>query len=740
MNNAKKVSIVDYADVLKTSLENRNSVIVGYKPSNDGYFGVSQDIYVDANNSINFNDIKLVDSTGQPIVIDSLKYYTVGNDNRLISLTSEEVEELLLNNTKSPILMSSNELSGDVVASDLGLVTESMDNLVGYINADGKLEYSAEVGESGLFGAMFDVINYYRNINNSLKAGIVGEANAVAAIAQAYQAIDTAGASVANNALNTPYYGGYSGGGSSKSNISENEYTVNGMTAEQINASTTSMMSNTKSAVSSGRYDKIANFLGDTAQPGKIGKVSVSKLGDTINTIIPTLEEDAKSSTQMMGSIDDFISQINSNGKLKGEAWDKVKKNLSSYKDLLEVSVDSSEFLANVMETAKKMIEDFLYPDTELDDSVLPELEEQFTKLKNSIADLDIKIQQMRNSQREVCSWIVDKSGKQVTDYSTCHKDPTDEEIARMQSLLDQYKAEAEEIEKKIKRIYDFADVMKNAQKLIKDAVEEVKKAFENPSQHVGDNSGFASRFNLDLSAYGLVGSSAGDYLKGYMDQVGSGENNTQVPKTINGADLLSIGNTQKGNKYHSMHYGPKELGGGGFGCAMFVAYCYNEMLHPGESINGGDENTKGFYGGCSHFYGNITTDNFDYHNKGFVEVSEADRQAGDVVCFVTTRESDDIRGSARNCFHVGIYTGDGNKIMHSTGMGITNNGAGGVGVSTIGEYKRAKISSLEHQHSNGTLSDYNRLTYNGVQDSGIQVIYLRYVGENNEGGELVQV
>ena len=231
-----------------------------------------------------------------------------------------------------------------------------MDNLVGYINADGELEYSAEVGESGLFGAMFDVINYYRNINNSLKAGIVGEANAVAAIAQAYQAIDTAGASVANNALNTPYYGGYSGGGSSKSNISENEYTVNGMTAEQINASTTSMMSNTKSAVSSGRYDEIANFLGDTAQPGKIGKVSVSKLGDTINTIIPTLEEDAKSSTQMMGSIDDFISQINSNGKLKGEAWDKVKKNLSSYKDLLEVSVDSSEFLANVMETAKKMI------------------------------------------------------------------------------------------------------------------------------------------------------------------------------------------------------------------------------------------------------------------------------------------------------------------------------------------------------------------------------------------------
>lgn len=737
MNNAKKVSIVDYADVLKASLENENSVIVGYKPSNDGYFGISKDLYVDSN--FNINDIKLVDSNGNPIVIDSLKYYTVGKDNKLVSLTSNEVEALILNNEKAPILVSSNELSGNVISSDLGLVTESMDNLVGYINADGKLEYTAEIGESGLFGAMFDVINYYRNINNSLKAGIVGEANAVSAIAQAYQAIDTAGANVANNVLNAPYYGGGSSGGSSGSS-STNEYTVNGMTAEQIDASTTSMISNTKASVSSGVFDKISNFLGSTCEPGKIGKISVSKLGDTINKIIPSLEEDAKTSTQMKGSIEDFISQINNNGKLKGEAWEKVKKNLSNYKDLLDVSIDSSEFLANVMETAKKMIEDFLNPDTEIDDSVLPELEEQLIKLKNNIADMEAKIQQMKNSQREVCSFIKDSKGKTITDKSTCHKEPSDEEIRQYESLLSQYKTEAEEIEKKIKRIKDFAEVVKNAQKLIKDAVEQVKKAFENPIQNVGDNSNFASRFSLDLSAYGLVGTSAGDYLKGYMDQIkGGGNNNSESGAEFNAADLLEKGASQKGVKYHSMHYGPRELGGGGFGCAMFVAYCYNEMLHPGEHINGGDENTSGFYGGCSHFYGNITTDNFDYHNKGFVEVSEADRQAGDIVCFVTTRESDDIRGSARNCFHVGIYTGDGNKIMHSTGMGITNNGAGGVGISTIGEYKRAKISSLEHQYKNGTLSDYNELTYNGVQDSGIQVIYLRYVGENNTG-DLVQI
>ncbi len=190
--------------------------------------------------------------------------------------------------------------------------------------------------------------------------------------------------------------------------------------------------------------------------------------------------------------------------------------------------------------------------------------------------------------------------------------------------------------------------------------------------------------------------------------------------------ELLSLGASQKGVKYHSMHYDPKGTKNAGFGCAMFVAYCFNELLHPGEKIDGEDKNNNGFYGGCSHFFGNITTDGFDAHNKGFVEVSAADRQPGDIVCFVTTRESDDIRGSAKNCFHVALYTGDGDKILHSTAF----NSTGGVGYSSIDDYIKAKRKSLKRKHNNGTLDSYDQLTYEGVQDSGIQVIYLRYVGD----------
>lgn len=736
LSNQTKVTVVDYADVLKASYENEDAVIISYKPSVDGSFDCSEQVYqalsFDSDNpNLDISNYQITDSEGNPIVIEGLHYYTIGENNKLVVLSSDEVKELLVNNTANvPIFMSSNSLDSDsLIASDLDLVSDSMNNLVGYINPQGKMEYSAEIGESGLFGAMYDVTSYYKNINNTLQTSIAEEADAIATIAAGYDVLDRAAAQKAEQTVSSPGYGGYQGGGSSK----KPEYTVNGMTAADITASTKSMIAKTKEAALSGNFDAITGFLGETAKAGKIGKISVSKLGETIDKIVPSLEEDAQNCTNMISSINDFMSQIKANGNLRGKAWKTVKKNLKKYKALLETSIDSSEFLANVMEAAKKMIEDFLYPDTEIDDSVLPELEAQFQELKKTIENLTIKLKEMKDSQHEVCNYTTDKNGKPVTDYSSCYTDPSDEDIQKFQKSLDSYQLQADEIEAKIKRINEFAVVVGNAQKLIKDATEEVKKAFENPIQSNNNNGGFSSRFNLDLSAYGIEGSASGEFLKDYLNNLNNGTHET--PKNgISGADLLGKGATQKGVRYHSMHYGPKDSKDKGFGCAMFVAYCFNELLHPGENINGGDKNTEGFYGGCSHFFGNITTDNFDYHNKGFVEVDPADRQAGDIVCFVTTRESDDLRGSAKNCFHVAIYTGEGNKIMHSTGFDITN---GGVGISTIGDYKRAKSESLNRHHSNGTLDNYDKKTYKGYKDSGIQVIYLRYVGPE---GTAVQV
>ncbi len=104
----------------------------------------------------------------------------------------------------------------------------------------------------------------------------------------------------------------------------------------------------------------------------------------------------------------EFLTQIKSNGKLKGNSWKNVKKNINYYKSLLNLSVNSSSFLSDVITGAKQMISDFLYPDTELDDSVLPELEKTLEDIKIQISELTAKVASMRSYQKEDCRYIID--------------------------------------------------------------------------------------------------------------------------------------------------------------------------------------------------------------------------------------------------------------------------------------------------------------------------------------------
>ncbi len=638
--------------------------------------------------------------------------------NLLSSSTNINIDEEEIKNYLNDTIKSGGYLDDETISSNLDFVSSAMNSIVTYIDPSGKLLYVSSPNEAGLFGAMYDVTSYYRGINNTLYSGVAFEADAISSMAQSISVLDQAGAIAASSSIGSI---GSSGGGNSKSKSSSSTSTVQGLSAEEINESTKRLIESTKNAALSSNYSDIASFLGETITPGKVGKVSVDKLGETLNSLIPTLEEDARTCSSMISSIDDFLSEIKSNSKLKGKIWKAAKKNLKKYKSLLKASIDSSEFLSNVLETAKIMIEEFLYPDTEIDDSILPELEQKYSELNTIIDELSLKVTNMRNSQKEIDVFEYNGKTKKNEKVGT-RLEPTDEEIQLVQNSLDAYQKEADEIKLKIDKIKEFSEVMNKAQKLINDALEQVKNVFENPVKDSNGNETFRANFNLDLSALGITyGTESGDYISGYLKSIGS-----SVAGKFDAEELLSIGDAQRGVKYHSMHYGPDGSGDEGFGCAMFVAYCFNTMMHPGEDLNGEDKNTSGFYGGCKDFFGNITTDDYDPRNKGFVEVSREDRQAGDIVCFCTPRYSDDVRGAARNCFHVALYTGEDNKILHSTAYNSPN----GVGYSTIGQYRRAKTAGLNNKAQNGRLSDEDRLTWEAVQSEGIEVIYLRYVGE----------
>ena len=171
---------------------------------------------------------------------------------------------------------------------------------------------------------------------------------------------------------------------------------------------------------------------------------------------------------------------------------------------------------------------------------------------------------------------------------------------------------------------------------------------------------------------------------------------------------LFEAGRKQFEMPYNSMNYGPKGSAEEGFGCAMFVSYCYNETLFGG--VSGQDDTTTGFYGSCMNYWGNVTKDNFDAHNKGFVLVSADEAQEGDVVCFVEKGKSGDYFGEASNCFHVGLYEGDG-KMMHSS-RHVTD----GVGECSISDYVDDKKATSEKKE--------------------FEVFYLHYTGPGVEGNE----
>ena len=137
------------------------------------------------------------------------------------------------------------------------------------------------------------------------------------------------------------------------------------------------------------------------------------------------------------------------------------------------------------------------------------------------------------------------------------------------------------------------------------------------------------------------------------------------------GARLVAVGRTQIGVPYHTMHYGPKGSGHEGFGCAMFVSYCYNQVFFGG--VSGQSTGLGGFYGSTYEYWGNVTHDGYNPHNKKFVEVKPSEAQAGDVIAFL---RGGSHYSSYSNCYHVGLYSGNG-MFLDSSGSGTS-----GVGVT----------------------------------------------------------
>ena len=176
-------------------------------------------------------------------------------------------------------------------------------------------------------------------------------------------------------------------------------------------------------------------------------------------------------------------------------------------------------------------------------------------------------------------------------------------------------------------------------------------------------------------------------------DEYDKGSTGVNPNKTGTSGDkqqqLVEVARSQIGVKYHTMHYGPKGSGDEGFGCAMFVSYCYNQVYFGGKS--GQNMNEGAFYGSTYEYWGNVTRDGYNPWNKTFVEVSYSEAQPGDVMAFVNCS---DPYSSYSCCYHVGLYIGDGHYIDSS------GSGTSGIGVS---EHSSVPSSGVHYLRYTGT-------------------------------------
>lgn len=119
---------------------------------------------------------------------------------------------------------------------------------------------------------------------------------------------------------------------------------------------------------------------------------------------------------------------------------------------------------------------------------------------------------------------------------------------------------------------------------------------------------------------------------------------------------LVAVAKTQLGVRYWSMHWGPKGSAEPGWGCAMFVAYCFQQVL-------GTD-----YYGSCWNFWGDaIGAPQYNQGGGEFEQVPESDILPGDVAVYFPAGAS---LGYSTAAGHVALCVGNG-EVIGAMGNGI---------------------------------------------------------------------
>ena len=477
-----------------------------------------------ANGKFNFASLpKTFKYYGQNVKLDYefIEHY-VNKNGKYVSrvLSAEEVQqkvdemykanlESLYKNNKnlSEFAQNFTDGIGSNLASNLSYVSNAMNSLKGKITSHSDLNYTkGSSNEAGIIGAMYSATNYYGAVTNVLYGNLSSEADAVYAIANAIYQMDGCAAVIADETLTNGVSSLFN-----SPNLSSQLNALKNTTANLVNTAKNAVMAN-------GRYTELSNLLTGSITAGNVGKISITALESAVNSVIPSLNDEVEKAQGLKSSVDEFMSGIGSSNILQGGVWNDVKTNMESYQNLLDCNMKASSFISDTIKTAMGVVVDYINGSSdaisavsgtdysslvtagELDDSKLPQIQSLLEEIDNQINIVRSTITEMENEKVESCSTPVGTEAPSCTwvnKYSSS-------DIQPFRDSLTKYETEQTALNAYTTRLEGLAPIVENAQKMINDAISQVKNMYENPVTNAQGNQTFNADFKLDMSAYGF--------------------------------------------------------------------------------------------------------------------------------------------------------------------------------------------------------------------------------------------
>lgn len=226
---------------------------------------------------------------------------------------------------------------------------------------------------------------------------------------------------------------------------------------------------------------------------GNAGRASSSEIIAETSKLVASLDLEIDDASKTATAIRNFASTIGT-GNIVGEMWNKVADTLNNYSHLMDLRKDSAVMLQEALKIAAALIIDYIGDDGELDDSKIPELEQEITNCKSQIDSLTQKI----NAEHEVCETIYDEY-KNIT-YSNCHLEYLYSASKRSawQKEINEYNDKIDELNKEIEKLKGLAEIINQAQEIINAAIESIKDGYGQITGEVASTK--LNNFNYSLN------------------------------------------------------------------------------------------------------------------------------------------------------------------------------------------------------------------------------------------------